>query len=127
MSFQGDTSRVWATMPMANPYPGTIAQVIVGPECADPPLFFGTLTVRPHEPGARVVVDVIPSLRADAADVLDCDNVAVGTLWAHPATVNGAGENRRSHRLRGEQGEGDDPRQLERREETLDAAGEGLL
>lgn len=108
-SFAIDTERVWISMPMRDPYPGTIAQVIVGPDCSDPPAYLGELTVTPREPGGKVVVDVIPSLRANQSLILDCENRPITLIRGFPATVNGAGEADRPHRVRGDMGETEEP------------------
>ncbi|GJM45241.1 MAG: hypothetical protein DHS20C21_20830 [Gemmatimonadota bacterium] len=112
VSFLIDTEQAWMTLPMANPYPGTIAQAIAGPYCSDAPTYFGKLTVTPNERGGRVVVDVIPSLRSDQAVLLNCDNEPIAQLRAFPATVNGGGKNARNHGVRGDveaRDEGPDP------------------
>jgi len=106
-AFDVDTTRLWMSMPMRDPYPGTIAQVIVGPECADPPTFLGALSVVPHEAGGRVVVDVIPSLRANQSVALDCESRPLTKLRGFPATVNGEAE--RPHRVRGDMAESEEP------------------
>jgi hypothetical protein len=89
----------WIAMPMRNPYPGTIAQVIAGQECPPPPLLLGTVTVKPHEPGGRIVVDVVPSATGSHAMLLNCNNSAHDGFRVFPATVNPGGEPEAPHRL----------------------------
>lgn len=103
LGFHVDSTSLWLSMPMRDPYPGTIAQVVVGQDCLPPPTLFGTLTVLPDEPGGRIVVDVIPSMRANAAVGMDCDNLGNGNVRAYPATVNADGVPARAHALRGDE------------------------
>lgn len=91
VSFIPDTDLPWVSLPMVRPYPGTIAQVTAGADCYEPPLRFGKLTVKPSVPGGRILVDVIPSERAQDITVVDCDFLSTNVLLAHPAVVNGGG------------------------------------
>lgn len=85
-----DTSKPWLAMPLTDPYPGTIAQVRAGPNCFDPPIYFGRVLVRPHEPNGRVDVRVIPSELQQHAVVLGCvANEPTNGFRAYPATLNG--------------------------------------
>ncbi|MBZ0268308.1 hypothetical protein K8I85_09130 [bacterium] len=102
LSFRTDTTTLWLSMPMQDPYPGTIAQVVVGPDCLAPPTLFGTLAVLPDEPGGRIIVDVIPSMRSNKAMGMDCENLPLTNVRAYPATVNDAGKPARTHELRGD-------------------------
>jgi len=79
----------WVALPMPDPYPGTVAQVRAGGECFDPPLYFGRMLVKPDSPDGVVALNVIPSLRAEQAAILECDNEAVNRFLAYPAAING--------------------------------------
>ena len=81
-----DTGNAWIVWPMANPYPGTIAQV--GNDCYEAPVLLGKMTVRPAEPGGAVSLDVIPSMRAQDATMIHCDETGAYTFRAYPASVN---------------------------------------
>jgi hypothetical protein len=85
-----DTSKPWLAMPLTDPYPGTISQVRAGPACYDPPIYFGRVLVRPHEPNGRVDVRVIPSELQQHAVILGCvANEPTNGFRAYPATLNG--------------------------------------
>lgn len=98
-----DTDLAWIVLPMPNPYPGTIAQATTN--CADYPVYFGRLLVTPDEPGGRVEVDVIPSLRAAEATLLRCDFEPHNGFNAFPATVNGGDDVLAPHQVIGSRGE----------------------
>jgi hypothetical protein len=82
-----DTERPWIALPMANPYPGTIAQA--GTQCYEAPALLGKMTVRPSEPGGYVSLDVIPSARAEQATMIQCDETGAYGFRGFPAAVNG--------------------------------------
>lgn len=82
-----DVERAWVTFPLVNPYPGTVTQA--GTECYDTPVFLGTMTVKPREPGGRVSLDVVPSARDTQATIIRCDNSGTPGLRGFPAAANG--------------------------------------
>jgi hypothetical protein len=88
VGFVPDSANAWMTLPVANPYPGTISQAKGGEECPDPPVCYGKLLVMPKTPGGRIVVDVIPSERAQDAAILGCDLEATNWFVAYPAVLN---------------------------------------
>lgn len=88
VAFQPDTALAWITLPVKKPYPGTIAQAKSGDECADPPVCYGKMTVKPTTPGGRIVVQPIPSERAQDAAILGCDYGATNWFVAYPAVIN---------------------------------------
>jgi len=88
LGFEPDVDLPWVTMPMVRPYPGTIAQATAGDDCHDPPVCFGKLLVKPAKPGGRIVVDVIPSVRAKEVTLLKCDLSSATAFVAYPAVVN---------------------------------------
>ncbi len=89
VSFIPDADLPWVSLPMVQPYPGTIAQVTAGPDCYDSPLRYGKLTVMPSVAGGRIVVDIIPSERARDITIVDCDYLSTHVVLAYPAVVNG--------------------------------------
>lgn len=104
VGFAPDTSHPWVTLPMSDPYPGTIAQVTAGDECYGTPLCFGQLTVVPTMDGASIIVDVIPSERARDVTIVDCDYKPTTVVEAHPVLVNGGTAPLPSHRLQRPEG-----------------------
>ncbi|HMB67826.1 MAG TPA: hypothetical protein VKU85_00895 [bacterium] len=84
-----DTKNAWVTLPLEDPYPGTIAQVKAGPDCFEPPVYFGRLMVRPDSPGGKVELNVIPSVRAAQTAVIHCDQSGSFEVMAHHAAANG--------------------------------------
>jgi hypothetical protein len=82
-----DTERAWVVMPLANPYPGTIAQV--GTDCYEAPMLLGTMTVRPAEPGGLVSLDVVPSALNAQATIVRCDNTGTPGFRGFPGAANG--------------------------------------
>jgi hypothetical protein len=88
LGFQPDPDLPWISLPMVHPYPGTIAQATAGEKCVGPPTCFGKLIVKPSSKNARIVVDVIPSTRANEAEVIDCDLSPTNWFVAYPAVVN---------------------------------------
>ncbi|MFN8179306.1 MAG: hypothetical protein U0167_15345 [bacterium] len=88
IGFEPDPDLPWITLPLVRPYPGTISQATAGDKCADPPVCFGKLLVKPDEAGGRIVVDLIPSTRAKDAAILDCNLKATNWFVAYPAVVN---------------------------------------
>jgi hypothetical protein len=91
LGFIPDPDEPWIVLPMVRPYPGTIAQARAGDDCPDPPVCFGKLLVKPATAGGRVIVDVIPSERAQEVTLLNCDYSATNWFTAFPAVVNGNG------------------------------------
>ncbi len=89
VGFTPDADLPWVSLPMVRPYPGTIAQVTAGTDCYDSPLRYGKLTLKPSVPGGRILVDVIPSERAQDITIVDCDYLSANVLMAYPAVVNG--------------------------------------
>lgn len=94
LGFMPDTANAWLTLPVAKPYPGTIAQAKAGDECIEPPVCFGKLILKPTTAGGRIVVDVIPSERVGDAAILQCDYGATNWFLAYPAVVNPGNEKR---------------------------------
>jgi hypothetical protein len=83
-----DTAKSWLPLPLENPYPGTIAQVRVGADCAESPCYLGRLLVKPDQAGEPVQIEIIPSLRAEQAVVLQCDLTTTQGFRAYPAALN---------------------------------------
>jgi len=83
-----DTDKAWVTLPMENPYPGTIAQVKAGQDCFEPPVYFGRLMIAPDTPGGTVETHVIPSVRAGQAAVIHCDQSGSFAVTGYHAAVN---------------------------------------
>jgi hypothetical protein len=79
----------WVPLPIPHPYPGTVAQAVARSECADPPLCFGRMLVKPDRPGGRVTLEVTPSRRAGLAAILHCDMKTTSGFMAYPAALNG--------------------------------------
>lgn len=79
----------WVPLPMPRPYPGTVAQAVARSECADPPLCFGRMLVKPDRPGGQVTLDVTPSRRAGLAAILHCNMKTSSGFLAYPAALNG--------------------------------------
>jgi hypothetical protein len=92
-----DTEKTWVALPIENPYPGTIAQAKAGPDCFEPPVYFGRLMVTPDSPGGTVELRVIPSVRAAQTAVIHCDQSGSYAVQAYHAAVNGTP--RKSERL----------------------------
>ena len=102
--YEMDTFFPWIAMPLPNPYPGTISQA-TGPDCVAPPVYFGKIVLKPHEPGGRVVIDVIPSLYSQSAALLDCDVEMRNGFRAYPATANPGAKPEKTHRVTGANGD----------------------
>jgi hypothetical protein len=92
IGFVPDPDLPWISLPMMHPYPGTIAQAIAGDKCQDPPVCFGKLLVKPSKAGGRIVVDLIPSIRAKDAALLACDLSATNWFIGYPAVLNKGSE-----------------------------------
>lgn len=84
-----DTDNAWVSLPLENPYPGTIAQAKVGTDCMEPPVYFGRLMVAPDRPGGTVELRVIPSARAGQTAVIHCDQSGSFELTGYHAAANG--------------------------------------
>lgn len=97
-----DPLQNWITLPIGDPYPGTIAQILTGRNCVEPPLFLGHVIAKPHEPGGKVTVDVIPSLRAAHASVVNCDYTTKDGVMTYSAIANGGDELPQSYYVEGE-------------------------
>jgi hypothetical protein len=81
--------RGWVTLPIPNAFPGSIGQVLSGPDCPGGPIRVGKVLVRPDEPGGVVTVDATRSAWSSNATLIDCDNRAIQGFVAFPARVNG--------------------------------------
>jgi hypothetical protein len=102
--YEVDTFFAWLTMPLPNPYPGTISQA-TGPDCLPSPAYFGKLILKPQKSGERIVIDVIPSLWSGSAALLNCETEMMNGLRAYPATANPGGVPEKTHRVEGAVGE----------------------
>ena len=95
-----DTSKPWIAMPLIDPYPATISQVVAGDACHEAPCYFGRILVRPDEPGGKITVNVVPSERSQVATIMNCFNQPSESLRAYPAAVNAVPD--RAYQVRGE-------------------------
>ena len=89
LSYAVATDRVWLPLPIADGYPGSIGQAIVGDNCEADPILLGTLLVEPDEKGGRVSVVPVQSEWSQMAYMLDCENRPMYSYVGYGACVNG--------------------------------------
>lgn len=97
-----DDRHHWMALPMSDPYPGTIAQILTGKQCAEAPVCLGRLVAKPNTPGGKVTVDVIPSLRAAHASLVNCDYTTKDGVMTYSAVANGGDDAPKSYFVQGE-------------------------